>query len=443
MPGKKARARASKAKKKGEAAGPPPFPPPPPPPAPAHHHPHRSKAEVEREEAEFDERRRKGEAELAEEVAELAGTHDLVDRERVVKERLDSAALRARGVEGGPYYGAAVRACAEMERLWEVTARAATAAVTTAATAAAAATGAKTPSALTEASAVAATAGRAAVAAVAAAKAAEAGESASCDVLEGVARAARGLKPRQTAAGASGSGSGSGGGGGGGGGTPTTAEPAAATRVTPSPQAATTKERTSTARAAAAADEVAKTEGATAAATYAPDRDTLVKKLHTFATSAMSVVTHDIISWIVSEFSGDFAVLVAAAAEGGDAKAQLAMWFATNISFEEKRDWLQRAMGQDYPDAFLYSGLMFVEDACGQNDEVVLEMRKEKAMRDLQMPAASGSAAAQHATGMLLYNFDCDSGSKADFLDATRWICKAARQGLDVVWVYKLNAADP
>ena len=86
---------------------------------------------------------------------------------------------------------------------------------------------------------------------------------------------------------------------------------------------------------------------------------------------------------------------------------------------------------------------MFVEDACGQNDEVVLEMRKEKAMRDLQMPAASGSAAAQHATGMLLYNFDCDSGSKADFLDAARWICKAARQGLDVVGMYKLNPVDP
>ena len=44
---------------------------------------------------------------------------------------------------------------------------------------------------------------------------------------------------------------------------------------------------------------------------------------------------------------------------------------------------------------------------------------------------------------MLLYIFDCDSGSKADFLDAARWICKAARQGLDVVGMYKLNPVDP
>jgi hypothetical protein len=67
-----------------------------------------------------------------------------------------------------------------------------------------------------------------------------------------------------------------------------------------------------------------------------------------------------------------------------------------------------------------------------------LEVGKERAM-----PAASGSAAAQHAVGMLLYIFDCDSGSKADFLDAARWIRKAARQGLDVVGPCKLNPGDP
>jgi TPR repeat protein len=54
-------------------------------------------------------------------------------------------------------------------------------------------------------------------------------------------------------------------------------------------------------------------------------------------------------------------------------------------------------------------------------------------MRELQMPAASGSATAQHAVGMLMYCFDCESGSKSDFLDAARWIRRAARQGLIVV----------
>jgi hypothetical protein len=44
---------------------------------------------------------------------------------------------------------------------------------------------------------------------------------------------------------------------------------------------------------------------------------------------------------------------------------------------------------------------------------------------------------------MLLYIFDCDSGSKADFLDAARYIRKAARQGLDVVGLYRLNPVDP
>jgi hypothetical protein len=297
------------------------------------------------------------------------------------------------GVEEAAFAG-----CKEATRLWEVAARAATAAVTTAATAAtAAAAGAKTSTAFTEATAAAVTAARAAVAA---AKAAEAGELAAYDTHDDFARAACGLKPRRTAGGASGSGSG--GSGGGGRVTPTTAEPAASPRATPSPQTATTKER-STARAAAA-DEAAKTEeGARAAATHAPDRDTLVKKLHTFAKSAMAVIDDDIESWVVSEFSGDVTAITAAA-EGGDAKAQLAMWSASNISAEENSDWLQSAMGQGCLNALPYSGLMFAEGVCGQNDEAKLEVEKEKAMTDLQMPFYSerlGGGSARHGHAAL------------------------------------------
>ena len=132
-----------------------------------------------------------------------------------------------------------------------------------------------------------------------------------------------------------------------------------------------------------------------------------------------------------------------ALAEGGDAKAQLAMWFATNISGKERAAWLHRAADQGYLDARLYSGLAIFLGIDGESDAGFEVEKKAAIMRDLKMPAASDSAAAQHAVGMLLYIFDCDSGSKADFLDAARWIRKAARQGLDVVGMYKLNPVDP
>ena len=153
-------------------------------------------------------------------------------------------------------------------------------------------------------------------------------------------------------------------------------------------------------------------------------------------------MVHETTSWAESEFAADWAAF-AVAAKGGDAKAQFALGLSSSISAEERVDWLGRAVGQGCLDALLYSGLVFVENVCGQNDEAELVVGKDMAMSDLQMPAASGSAAAQHAVGMLLYIFDCDSGSKSDFLDAARRIRKAARQGLDVVGPCKLNPVDP
>jgi hypothetical protein len=87
---KKARGRASKAKKRGEAAAEP-SPPPPPPPV---NHPHRSKAELEQVEAGIATTWRKAQVWYAEKVAKLAGTHNFVDRERLVKARLKMAALK-------------------------------------------------------------------------------------------------------------------------------------------------------------------------------------------------------------------------------------------------------------------------------------------------------------------------------------------------------------
>jgi hypothetical protein len=88
---KKARGRASKAKKRGEAAAEPSPPPPPPPPV---NHPHRSKAELEQVEAGIATTWRKAQVWYAEKVANLAGTHNFVDRERLVKARLKMAALK-------------------------------------------------------------------------------------------------------------------------------------------------------------------------------------------------------------------------------------------------------------------------------------------------------------------------------------------------------------
>jgi hypothetical protein len=377
---------------------------------------------LEQEQAGFDETWREFTVNYAENVAELAGTHKLVDRERMVKERLSFVAEHAGGTYDDPT-GLLVASLKELAILWEVAAHAATAAVTTAAAAASA----KTPAAQAEAT-------TAARAAVAAAKAAEAGRYAAFDKLDAVGRAAAGLKPRATSEGASGSGSG---------GIPTSAEPTAEQTpppFTPRTQTVRTEERAPPPTGAREASAAA--AATTAAATRAPDRDTLIKKLHTFAADASEVMYDDITSWFASEFSGDFTAL-AAAAEGGDMKAQFALGLSSSISAEERVDWLGRAVGQGCLDALLYSGLVFVENVCGQNDEAELVVGKDMAMSDLQMPAASGSAAAQHAVGMLLYIFDCDSGSKSDFLDAARRIRKAARQGLDVVGPCKLNPVDP
>jgi hypothetical protein len=200
------------------------------------------------------------------------------------------------------------------------------------------------------------------------------------------------LKSRATSEGASGSGSG---------GIPTSVEPTV--EQTPPPFTPWTQTVTTervpppTGREASSA-----AAAATAAPTHAPDRDTLIRKLHTFVDNATDAIHDDITSWAESEFSGDFTALTAAA-EGGDAKAQFAMGFTSNISGEEQVDWMGRALDQGGIDALLYYGLLFAEDACGQNDEAEYEEMKEEAMSDLKMPAASGSATAQHAVGMLMY----------------------------------------
>jgi hypothetical protein len=153
----------------------------------------------------------------------------------------------------------------------------------------------------------------------------------------------------------------------------------------------------------------------------------LANKLKAFAENAMTSMYADMISWVESEFSGDWAA-VAAAAEGGNAKAQLALGFAPHLPVEEGGAWVKRAMDQGHPGACLYMGAGLV--AALPEEGAVSTRRKDDVMFFLELPLAGGSAPAQYVAGMMLYIFDCDSGALKDFLDAARYIRKAAKQGL-------------
>jgi TPR repeat protein len=148
--------------------------------------------------------------------------------------------------------------------------------------------------------------------------------------------------------------------------------------------------------------------------------------LCTFAEISADGMSDGIVSWVASEFSGDWAA-VAAAAEGGNAKAKYAMGLAPHISYEESCGWMQRAINQGHLDAHLYLAMNHVGSLQAGNVST-LESDKDKVMDCLKLPLEGGSAPAQFVAGMLQYIFDCDSGAQEDFLDAARLIRKAAKQ---------------
>jgi hypothetical protein len=177
---------------------------------------------------------------------------------------------------------------------------------------------------------------------VAAATAAFAGNAACVEGLIVAARACAAeeleRQRQHTTAGASGSG--------GKASTGITAVPATETAPPPSTtspaQTAVTREgRTGTASAASISQ-----EAAAAAPTHASDRAALVSRLYTFAESTAMVMYADMKAWVESEYSGDWAA-VAAAAEGGSAKAQYVMSLAApHISVEERIGLMARATEQ-------------------------------------------------------------------------------------------------
>jgi TPR repeat protein len=175
----------------------------------------------------------------------------------------------------------------------------------------------------------------------------------------------------------------------------------------------------------------------------------LIGKLKEFTTNAWKVMTHRNDLWVESEFTGDSAAL-AVAAEGGDAKAQLAMMIATKGCADEDK-WLVAAMvqynnhegvqeqGVEMPQyrrnngTFLWCALHGVLDfiKC-DGDGPSLQKNTDLSMAFLADAAAHGSATAQHVYGMTMYCNACgrESGAKADFLNAARWIREAAVQGI-------------
>ena len=191
---------------------------------------------------------------------------------------------------------------------------------------------------------------------------------------------------------------------------------------------------------------------ATGTLTHNPGRLTraqLVDTLKGFIENALEGIEHENHLWVASEFTGDVAAL-AAAAEGGDMKAQVAM--IIRGEFLENKKWHVRAEAQGNMNALLWLALFIVyqylcamdeglereaiqveamyQYLCAMDEGLKREAVKERAMTQLRVPADCGSSTAQHALGMLMYVSQYSADTKSDLLDAARWIRKAAMQGV-------------
>uniref|UniRef100_A0A7S0SM94 MYND-type domain-containing protein n=1 Tax=Mantoniella antarctica TaxID=81844 RepID=A0A7S0SM94_9CHLO len=162
-------------------------------------------------------------------------------------------------------------------------------------------------------------------------------------------------------------------------------------------------------------------------------------KLLKFVTGIIDGMERENDSWMASEFAGDIAAL-AAAAERGDGKAQLAM-FHLSHSDEERTKWLSRG-GHDYNEmhyfvamsaTYNYLSAVCMQDGPGKTNAL---LGKDRHMECLLNAAKRCFAAAQYLLGMLIYCSLCDANIKFkpadkvfDSLDAARWVRKAAMQG--------------
>jgi hypothetical protein len=104
----------------------------------------------------------------------------------------------------------------------------------------------------------------------------------------------------------------------------------------------------------------------------------LLSRLESFVDKAAEHIYHDTRSWVESEHSGDWDV-VAAAAEGGDAKALIAMASAVHLSVEERTSWVAKLREQGDN---LYGALAVVRGSFMKGDGTSsLEHYKDDVMR--------------------------------------------------------------
>ena len=177
-------------------------------------------------------------------------------------------------------------------------------------------------------------------------------------------------------------------------------------------------------------------------------RAQLATKLRGFIERSLMGIEHTNQAWVAaSKFAGSVGAL-AIAADRGNEEALLAMMIRSlsNIDIAKVTPtsilstWVSKARAQDNDESNLWLAL---KDVDGYLVRPAHDASKDVVMAELRLPADRGSATARHTLGMFMYiaqgekivlqkplSLKGDSGAKASFLDAARWIRKAAMQAV-------------
>ena len=156
------------------------------------------------------------------------------------------------------------------------------------------------------------------------------------------------------------------------------------------------------------------------------------KRLVGYLEIALDGIAHGNRVWAANEFAGNVAGLAAAAGRG-DARALVTMFNEGHGTINERGKWARMMRAPGNVEANLWLGLSAVlhyYTIINKNDGVEHEATRDEAMKLLRVPADRGFATAQHVTGMFMYCSQSDSGPKVAYLNAARWIRKAAMQEL-------------
>jgi hypothetical protein len=162
----------------------------------------------------------------------------------------------------------------------------------------------------------------------------------------------------------------------------------------------------------------------------------LVQRLIRYTTSTTESMRRESDLWVESEFAGDAAAVVAAAAEGGNRKANFAMmlWMrpadqATYLSLTSNTAGNAYCLLWDLlQSTALVARSFIVEDTSAALPDLSVSI--DHLMAYFQTLAENGSAEAQFLLGLLMYCCHYDSSGKLKLRNAARWIRKAAKQGV-------------